>query len=56
MSMTKIYALTKEHEKPMFVTTLTYMEFDELGDFGIELLVEAWCKKKGYSYVDFGTD
>lgn len=51
--MYKIFAIVAGKEKPMFVTTLTQREYDEMGEFGIEHLVSDWCEKKSYSYIDF---
>jgi hypothetical protein len=49
----KVFAIVKEHERRLFVTTLTQLEVNDLGDFGVEHLVAEWCAKKQLTFVDF---
>ena len=51
--MIKVFAIVKEHERRLFVTTLTDQEVEDLGDFGVEHLVSEWCTKKKLTFVDF---
>ena len=49
----KIYAVVKERENHLFVGTLTEREADDLGDYGVELMVREYCEKKSLTFVDY---
>jgi hypothetical protein len=53
MSTYYIFAIVKETERRLLVTTLNEQEMDEQGDFGIEMLVLDWCQKKKLTFIDY---
>jgi hypothetical protein len=51
----KIYAVVEEKEKPIFVTTLTERDANEMGETGIERMVRDWCDRQypPLTYLDY---
>lgn len=49
----RIYAIVKEKDTEVYVTTLTDKEFEEAGDIGVEELVQAWCLRRKLTFVDY---
>ena len=51
----RIYAVVEEKEDHLFVASLTPREVDDMGDHGIEQMVQKWCgqQKPPLTFIDY---